>query len=94
MKKIEVVILEAGPDYLDRIEDFEMGVPEDRSQAVAKAIEAVKDRGYQVLHDDEGGNNAYVTVGNEKEYIAVTVRCAEEEEKKDENIQRSITSRV
>lgn len=80
MKKIEVIILEAGPDYLDRIEDFEMEVPEDRSQAIAKAIGTVEDRGYQVLHDDQGGNNAYVTVGKEKEYIAVTVRCGEEEE--------------
>jgi len=77
MKKIEVIILEAGPDYLDRIENFEMEVPEDRSQAVAKAIRTVEDRGYEVLHDDQGGNNAYVKISCEKEYIAVTVRCAE-----------------
>ena len=82
MKKIEVIILEAGPDYLDRIEDFEMEVPGNKDQAVAKAIEAVKDRGYQVLHDDQGGNNAYVTINNEKEYIAITIvpKVEEEEE--------------
>lgn len=79
MKKIQVVILEAGPDYLDKIEGFQMEVPGNRSQAVAKAIRTVEDRGYQVLHDDQGGDNAYITVGNEKEYIAITVRGAEGE---------------
>ena len=80
MKKIQVIILEAGPDYLDRIEDFEMEVPEDRSQAVAKAIRTVEDRGYEVLHNNQGGNNEYVRVDCDEEYIAVTVRCAEGEE--------------
>ena len=73
MKTIEIVVLEAGPDYLDKVENFQMEVPENTSQAVAKAIRTVEDRGYQVLHDDQGGNNAYVTVGKEKEYIAVTI---------------------
>ena len=82
MRKIEVIVLETGPDYLDKVESFQMEVPGNKDQAVAKAIEAVKDRGYQVLHDDQGGNNAYVTVDKEKEYIAVTVRCAEEEEER------------
>jgi hypothetical protein len=80
MKKIEVVVVEAGPDYLDKIDYFYMEVPEDRFQAVAKAIEAVKDRGYEVLHNNQGGNNEHVTVGNEKEYIGITVRGAEGEE--------------
>jgi len=26
-----------------------------------------------VLHDNQGGNNAYVTINNEKEYIAITI---------------------
>ena len=77
MKKIEVIILEAGPDYLDEVDNFQIEAPENTSQAVAKAIRTVEDRGYQVLHDDQGGNNAYITVGNEKEYIAITVRGAE-----------------
>ena len=80
MKKIEVIILETGPDYLDKVEGFQMEVPEDRSQAVAKAIRTVEDRGYEVLHNNQGGNNEYVKIGCEKEYIAVTVRCAEGEE--------------
>ena len=79
MKKIEVIILEAGSDYLDEVESFQMEVPGNKEEAVAKTIEAVKDRGYQVLHDDQGGNNAYVTINNEKEYIAITVMASVEE---------------
>lgn len=77
MKTIEIVILETGPDYLDKVESFQMEVPGNEDQAVAKAIEAVKDRGYEVLPDDQGGNNTWVRIGCEKEYIAVTVRGAE-----------------
>lgn len=77
MKTIEIVVLETGPDYLDKVEGFQMEVPGNKDQAIAKAIEAVKDRGYKVLLDDQGGCNEYVTIGNEKEYIAITVRCAE-----------------
>lgn len=79
MKEIEVVVLETGPDYLDKIDNFQIEAPEDRSQAVAKAIRTVEDRGYQVLHDNQGGNNAYVTINNEKEYIAITVVPSVEE---------------
>ena len=42
MKKIEVVVIEAGLDYMDRLESFEMELPEDKDQAVAEAIEAVE----------------------------------------------------
>ena len=73
MKKIKVIVFEAGLDYLDEVESFQMEIPGNKNQAVAKAIEAVKDRGYQVLHDNQGGNNAYVTINNEKEYIAITI---------------------
>jgi len=79
MKKIEVVVLETGPDYLDKVESFQMEIPGNKNQAVAKAIKTVEDRGYEVLPDDQGGCNTYVTVANEKEYIAVTVRSAEGE---------------
>ena len=82
MKKIEIVVLEAGLNYLDKVESFQMEVPGNKDQAVAKAIEAVKDRGYQVLHDDQGGNNAYVRVDCDEEYIAITIvpKVEEEEE--------------
>ena len=82
MRKIEVIVLETGPDYLDKVESFQMEVPGNKDQAIAKAIEVVRDLGYQVLHDDQGGNNAYVTINNEKEYIAITIvpKVEEEEE--------------
>ena len=82
MKKIEVIILEAGPDYLDEVDNFRMEVPGNEDQALAKAIQAVENRGYDVLPNDQGGNNEYVRVDCDEEYIAVTVRCAEEEEER------------
>jgi hypothetical protein len=80
MKTIEIVVLEVDLDYLDKIDYFYMEVPEDRFQAVAKAIQAVEARGYEVLPDDQGGNNAYIRVDSDQEYIAVTVCCTEGEE--------------
>jgi hypothetical protein len=79
MKEIEVVVLEVGLDYVEKVDYFFMEVPEDRFQAVAKAIKAVKDRGYQVLHNDQGGNNEYIRVDCDEEYIAVTVVPSVEE---------------
>lgn len=73
MKQIEVVVIEAGLDYMDRLESFEMEVPEDEEQAVAEAIEAVKARGYTVLPNDRGGCNAYCSVSGGEDYIAITV---------------------
>jgi hypothetical protein len=73
MRKIEVVVIEAGLDYMDRLESFEMELPEDEEQAVAEAIEAVKARGYNVIPDDQGGCNAYCSVSGGEDYIAVTV---------------------
>jgi hypothetical protein len=78
MQKIEVVVLEAGLDYLDKVDDFWMEVPEDRAQAVAEAIKAVEARGYTVLPDDRGGCNAFVSVSRGEEYIAITVEPGEE----------------
>ena len=73
MKKIEVVIIEAGLDYMDRLESFEMELPEDKDQAVAEAIEAVEVRGYNVIPNDRGGCNEYVSVSGGEDYIAITV---------------------
>ena len=73
MKKIEVVVIEAGLDYTDRLESFKMELPEDEEQAVAEAIEAVKARGYTVLPNDRGGCNEYVSVSGGEDYIAITV---------------------
>ena len=73
MKKIEIVVLEVGLDYLDKVDNFRMEVPEDRAQAVAEAIKAVEARGYDVLPDGWGGCNAYCSVSGGEDYIAVTV---------------------
>ncbi|WP_461362428.1 hypothetical protein [Candidatus Darwinibacter acetoxidans] len=73
MRKIEVVVIEAGLDYMDRLESFEMELPEDKDQAVAEAIEAVEARGYNVIPDDQGGCNEYVSVSGGEDYIAITV---------------------
>ena len=73
MKKIEVVVIEAGPDYTDKLESLRLELPEDRARAVAEAIKAVEARGYTVLPDDQGGCNEYVRVSRDEEYIAVTV---------------------
>ena len=82
MRKIEVIVLETGPDYLDKVESFLMEIPGTEDKAITEAFKAVRDRGYQVLHDAQGGNNAYVTINNEKEYIAITIvpKVEEEEE--------------
>lgn len=73
MRKIEVVVIEAGLDYMDRLESFEMELPEDKDQAVAEAIEAVEARGYNVIPNDHGGCTEYVSVSGGDDYIAVTV---------------------
>ena len=73
MRKIEVVVIEAGLDYMDRLESFEMELPEDKDQAVAEAIKAVEARGYNVIPNDHGGCNEYVSVSGGEDYIAVTV---------------------
>jgi len=73
MRKIEVVIIEAGDNYLDRLESFEMELPEDENQAVAKAIKEVEARGYKVIPNDHGGCTEYVSVSGGEDYIAVTV---------------------
>ena len=73
IKEIKVVIIEAGQDYLEKRESFEMEVLGDTDQAVAEAIKAVEARGYTVLPDDRGGCNEYVSVSDGEDYIAVTV---------------------
>ena len=77
---IEVVIIEAGEDYTDPLERFEMEMPEDKEQAVAEAIKAVATLGYTVIPNNRGGCNTYVT-DYEGDWIAITVEPSAEEEK-------------
>jgi len=71
--QVEVVIIEAGLDYQDRLESFMMELPEDENQAAAEAVEAVKAKGYKVIPDDQGGCSEFVSVTDGGDYIAVTV---------------------
>ena len=73
MKTIEVVIIEAGPDYTDQLERFEMEVSKDENQAIVEAMKAVEAMGYAVLPEGQGGCCAYVTVSDGEDYIAITV---------------------
>lgn len=81
---IEVVIIEAGPNYLDKLEAFEMELPEDEDQAVAEAMKAVATLGYTVIPNDRGGCNAYVSESFGEDWIAVTVEPSAEEEEEEE----------
>ena len=71
MKQIEVVIIEAGTDYMDRIGTFMMDVTS--GGLVGKAIAEVEKKGYKVIPSDDGGCNEYVSVTDGEDYIAVTV---------------------
>ena len=80
MKPIEVVIIEAGPDYLDKLEVLRMELSEDEDQAVAEAVDAVAALGYTVIPNDQGGCCAYVSASFDEDWIAVTVEPAIEED--------------
>jgi len=69
-KMIEVVIIEAGVDYTDRLGSFMM---EAGGDVVEKAIAAVEAEGYTVIPNTEGGQNELCTVTGGSDYIAVTV---------------------
>ena len=73
MRKIEIVVIEAGRDYMNRLENFTMELPEDKAQAVAEAIKAVEAEGYSVIPDNKGGCTEYVSATDSQDYIAVTV---------------------
>ena len=73
MKRIDVVVIEAGLNYTHPVEYFKMTMPETEKQAVAKAIEAVEARGYTVIPNDAGGCNEINHVSYGEDYITVTV---------------------
>jgi hypothetical protein len=81
---IEVVIIEAGPDYLDKLGILKMQLPADGDQAVAEAMKAVEAFGYTVIPNDRGGCNAYVSESFGEDWIAVTVEPSAEEEEEEE----------
>lgn len=73
MRKIEVVVIEAGVDYMDRLESFELEVSADESRAIEEAVRAVEAKGYTVISNSQGGCNEYVSVSGGEDYIAITV---------------------
>ena len=73
MKRIDVVVVEAGWNYTHPLEYFKMEMPETKEQAVAEAIKAVEARGYTVIPNDAGGCNEYNHVSYGEDYITVTV---------------------
>lgn len=73
MKKVEIVVIEAGVDYMDRLESFELEVSADESRAIEEAVRAVEAKGYTVISNSQGGCNEFVSVTDGEDYIAVTV---------------------
>ena len=73
MRKIEVVVIEAGVDYMDRLESFELEVSADESRAIEEAVRAVEAKGYTVISNSQGGCNEYCSVSGGEDYIAITV---------------------
>ena len=77
MAKTRVVVIEAGPDYTERLETFEIEVSKNENQAIAEAMRAVEAHGYKVIPNTQGGCCAYVAVSDEEDYIAITVEPSE-----------------
>jgi len=71
---VEVVVLETTEDNTEPVERFQIVIPVgDPKAAVRIAIDEVEARGYNVIPDDQGGCNEYVSVSGGEDYIAVTV---------------------
>lgn len=80
MGMMDVVIIEAGADYPDQLDTFEIRVLDSGEETVAEAMTMVEDRGYRVMTNAEGGNCELVRLGDGENYIAITVYPDEEDE--------------
>ncbi len=67
-KMMDIVIIEAGLDYMDQLE-----VIKNAAETVSEAIKIVEAKGYSVIPNEQGGCNEYVSVSGGEDYIAVTV---------------------
>ena len=72
-KTIQVVIIEAGQDYTERVDTFDLDTAGTEQEMVDQAMAAVAVRGYRVMADSEGGCCEYVGVSDGEDYIAITV---------------------
>jgi hypothetical protein len=70
MKRIDIVIIEAGTEYMDKIGSFMMEMGGD---AVEKAVAAVEAEGYTVIPNDRGGQNEFCTVTGGNDYVTITI---------------------
>lgn len=71
--EIDICIIEAGEDYLQRLDAFTATLRGTERQMVEQAQELVAARGCRVMANSEGGCNGYVGVTGSSDYIAVTV---------------------
>lgn len=71
---VEVVVLETTEDNTEPVERFQLVIPVgDLKTAVRMAIDEVEARGYNVIPDNQGGCNEYVSASGGEDYIAITV---------------------
>lgn len=71
--EIDICIIEAGEDYLHRLDALTATLSGTLPQMVEQAKALVAARGYRVMSDAEGGSCEYVGVSGGDDYIAVTV---------------------
>lgn len=69
--EIDICIIEAGEDYLQRLDAFTATMSGTLPQMVEQAKELVGAQGYRVMGDAEGGSCEYVS--GDEDYIAITV---------------------
>lgn len=71
--EIDIAVIEAGEDYLHRLDTFTATMSGTLPEMISRAQELVAARGYRVMSDAEGGCCEYVGVSGGDDYIAVTV---------------------
>lgn len=74
---MKVIVAEAGPDYVEPVEDSDVEVSGDEQAMIEQAKAAVAAHGYRVMPDAEGGCREYCqridAYGDIQESIAITV---------------------
>ena len=71
--EIDIAVIEAGEDYLHRLDTFTATMSGTLPEMISRAQELVAARGYRVMSDAEGGCCEYVSVSGGDDYIAVTI---------------------
>ncbi len=88
-KMMDIVIIEAGLDYMDQLE-----VIKNAAETVSEAIKIVEAKGYSVIPNEHGGQNEVADDGTQ-DYVAITVYPEDyksfSEEEAEEAIERGDT---